>query len=159
IFSLAIIYILREVKSLRVSKDEVLVENTKIIQLSNVISELYATENYSRLALLSYNKKAAKKYHDQLDSLVIKIDLLKSTNIQNEALQQKVDTIIDLIQLKRLTFDQVRDVQQKFQNSDVFLKAQTQIKKIQTSEKTIAIDTIVEKRSFTERLMTNRTRE
>lgn len=156
IFSLSILYILHEMKSLRVSKEDILVENTKVIQLSNAISDLYATENTSRLALLSYKPKDAQKYHQQLDSLIVKINQLKKDNLQNEALQNKVDTIIDLIQLKRLTFDQVRDVQQKYQKSEAYVHAQTEIKKIQASDKTIAIDTIVEKVGLWEKITTKR---
>ncbi|MEG1266012.1 MAG: hypothetical protein RSE19_05995, partial [Myroides sp.] len=133
IFTLSILYILREVKNLNVSKDDLLTENTKVIELGNIVSDLYATENSGRLALLSYDKKAAKVYHDQLDSLVSRIDVLKEDNIQNESLKNKLDTITNIINLKSLTFDQVLDVQSKYINFDLYSETQSRIKEIQST--------------------------
>ena len=90
IFTLSILYILREVKNLNVSKDDLLTENTKVIELGTIVSDLYAAENSGRLALLSYDKKAVKLYHNQLDSLVARIEILKENNIQNENLKNKL---------------------------------------------------------------------
>lgn len=150
IFTLSILYILREVKNLNVSKDDLLTENTKVIELGNIVSDLYATENSGRLALLSYDKKAAKVYHDQLDSLVSRIDVLKEDNIQNESLKNKLDTITNIINLKSLTFDQVLDVQSKYINFDLYSETQSRIKEIQSTGETqkVAIDTVVEQSSW-----------
>lgn len=156
IFSLSILYILREVKTLNISKEEIVTENTKVILLSSLISDLYTVENSGRLALVSHSAKDVKQYHQQLDSLIGTINYLKANSIQDEILKNKLDTIIDLIQLKRLTFDQVRDVQQKYQQSDVFIQAQTEIKRIQTSDNAIAIDTVVEKVGWLEKIVTKR---
>lgn len=155
IFSLSILYILREVKNLNVSKDDILVENTKVIQLGNIVSDLYATENSGRLALLSYDRREARNYHVQLDSLVYKIELLKTNNIEDENLQKKLDTIVDLIKLKSLTFDQVLEVQSKYTNFDIYTEAQSKIKEIQKSGQntTIAIDTTVERSNFLQRVI------
>ncbi len=155
IFSLSILYILREVKNLNVSKDDILVENTKVIQLGNIVSDLYATENSGRLALLSYDRREARNYHVQLDSLVYKIEQLKTNNIEDENLRKKLDTIVDLIKLKSLTFDQVLDVQSKYTNFDIYTEAQSKIKEIQKSgENTkIAIDTTVERSNFLQRVI------
>lgn len=150
IFTLSILYILREVKNLNVSKDDLLTENTKVIELGNIVSDLYATENSGRLALLSYDKRAAKVYHDQLDSLVSRIDVLKEDNIQNESLKNKLDTITNIINLKSLTFDQVLDVQSKYINFDLYSETQSRIKEIQSTGETqkVAIDTVVEQSSW-----------
>lgn len=156
IFSLSILYILREVKTLNVSKEEIVTENTKVILLSSLISDLYTVENSGRLALVSHSAKDVTQYHQQLDSLIGTINHLKANSIQDQILKNKLDTIIDLIQLKRLTFDQVRDVQQKYQQSDVFIQAQTEIKRIQTSDNAIAIDTVVEKVGWLEKIVTKR---
>src|SRR5690554_6856510 len=145
IFSLSILYILREVKTLNISKEEIVTENSKVILLSTLINDLYSVENSGRLALVSQRANDVRLHHQQLDSLIGTISYLKANSIQDEILKNKLDTIIDLIQLKRLTFDQVRDVQQKYQQSDVFIQAQTEIKRIQTSDNAIAIDTVVEK--------------
>jgi len=150
IFTLSILYILREVKNLNVSKDDLLTENTKVIELGNIVSDLYATENSGRLALLSYDKRAAKVYHDQLDSLVSRIDVLKEDNIQNVSLKNKLDTITNIINLKSLTFDQVLDVQTKYINFDLYSETQSRIKEIQSTGETqkVAIDTVVEQSSW-----------
>lgn len=154
IFSFSIIYILGEVKNLNVSKDDILVENTKVIQLGNIMSDLYETENSGRMALLSYNKKDAKTYHQQLDSLVINIESLKNNNIQNQNLKLKLDTIIQLINLKSLTFDQVLDVQAKYTNFDIYNEAKSQIQAIHKEKETqtVKIDTVVEKGTWFGRL-------
>lgn len=156
IFSLSILYILREVKTLNISKEEIVTENTKVILLSSLISDLYAVENSGRLALVSQKSTDVKHHHQQLDSLIGTINHLKANSIQDEILKNKFDTIIDLIQLKRLTFDQVRDVQQKLRQSGVLDQAQVQIRQIQDSENVISIDTIVEKPGFWEKLTTTR---
>jgi len=155
IFTLSILYILREVKNLNVSKDDLLTENTKIIELGNIVSDLYATENSGRLALLSYDKKAAKVYHDQLDSLVSRIDVLKEDNIQNESLKNKLDTITNIINLKSLTFDQVLDVQSKYINFDLYSETQSRIKEVQNSSETqkVVIDTVVKETNLWGRVM------
>lgn len=155
IFTLSILYILREVKNLNVSKDDLLTENTKVIELGNIVSDLYATENSGRLALLSYDKKAAKVYHDQLDSLVSRIDVLKEDNIQNESLKNKLDTITNIINLKSLTFDQVLDVQSKYINFDLYSETQSRIKEVQNSSETqkIVIDTVVKETNLWGRVM------
>src|SRR5690606_11905621 len=138
IFSLSILYILREVKTLNISKEEIVTENTKVILLSSLISDLYAVENSGRLALVSQKSTDVKHHHQQLDSLIGTINHLKANSIQDEILKNKFDTIIDLIQLKRLTFDQVRDVQQKLRQSGVLDQAQVQIRQIQDSENVIS---------------------
>lgn len=154
IFTLSILYIMREVKSLDVSKDDILTENTKLIALGTIVSDLYAAENSGRLALLSYNKNAATLYHRQLDSLVGRISTLRTNTIENVHLKNKLDTIIDIIHLKSLTFDQVLDVQSKYTNFDMYAQTQSQIKEIQNSGQTptISIDTVVEKTNLWDRV-------
>ncbi len=136
IFTLSILYILREVKNLNVSKDDLLTENTKLIALGNIVSDLYSTENSGRLALLSYDKNAAKLYHNQLDSLISRIDSLKINTIENVTLQNKLDTIINIINLKSLTFDQVLEVQSKYINFDLYSETQSRLKEIQNTRTT-----------------------
>lgn len=159
IFSISILYILKELKELNISKDEIAIENTKVILLGNLINDIYATENTGRLALVSQNKDDINHYHQQLDYLIGSIQHLKDRNIKNQAVKNKLDTITELIKLKRLNFDHVHVVQQKFRNSDAFVKAQVEIREIQDSQNIVAIDTVVEKVNFTERLFTNRTRK
>ena len=150
IFSLSILYILREVKNLNISKDDLLTENTKVIELGSIVSELYSADNSGRLALLSYDKKAAKAYHNQLDSLILRIDVLKNKSIENQNLKNKLDTIINIINLKSLTFDQVLDVQSKYTNFDIYNEAKNQIQTIhnESDNKTVKIDTVVEKTNW-----------
>lgn len=150
IFTLSILYILREVKNLNVSKDDLLTENTKVIELGTIVSDLYAAENSGRLALLSYDKKAVKLYHNQLDSLVARIEILKENNIQNENLKNKLDTITSIINLKSLTFDQVLQVQSKYINFDIYSETKSRIKEVQNSGETqkIVIDTVVKETTF-----------
>lgn len=150
VFTLSILYILREVKNMNSSKDDMLVENTKVIYLGNIMSDLYATENSGRLALLSYDKKAAAKYHSQLDSLILSIENLKNENIQDVNVKAKLDTIVQILHLKSSTFDQVLDVQSKYLNFDIYNEAKSQIQSVykKTEHQTVKIDTVVEKTNF-----------
>ena len=162
IFSLSIFYILQEVKSLNVSKEDISTENTKVIQLSGIISDLYATENIGRLALLSYNKSDAKEYHSQSDSLIKKIESFKENELeQDDYLKNKLDTIIDLINLKTLTFDQVLDVQSKYARFNVYENAKSEINEIQSTikENTVEIDTVADKLDWWGKLTTNRAKQ
>lgn len=158
IFSLSIIYILNEVDSLNVSKDEILTENTKVIELSCIVSDLYATENTGRLALLSYNNRDVKNYRSQTDSLIKSITLFKEHNIQDQLLRHKLDTIIELINLKTQTFNQVLEVQSKYAHSNIYDNARTEIQEIQSSIKdnAVEIDTVADKLNFIERVFTKR---
>lgn len=160
IFSLSIFYILQEVKSLNVSKEDISTENTKVIQLSGIISDLYATENIGRLALLSYNKSDAKEYHSQSDSLIKKIESFKENELrQDDYLKNKLDTIIDLINLKTLTFDQVLDVQSNYAQFNLYENTKSEIQEIQSNvqENTAEIDTTVQRMSVIEKITTKRT--
>src|SRR5690606_22449888 len=160
IFSLSIFYILQEIKSLNVSKEDILTENTKVIQLSGIISDLYATENIGRLALLSYNKSDAKEYHTQSDSLIKKIESFKENELeQDDYLKNKLDTIIDLINLKTLTFDQVLNVQSNYAQFNLYENTKSEIQEIQETIKgnTVEIDTTVQKMSLSEKYFTKRT--
>ena len=161
IFSLSIIYILNEVDSLNVSKDDILTENTKVIDLSNIVSDLYATENTGRLALLSYNSKDVKNYRLQTDSLIKSIQSFKQNSINDDILRYKLDTIVELIHLKTLTFNQVLDVQSKYTQFNIFDNARSEIQEIQSSIKdnTIEIDTIADKLNMIEKIFTARTKQ
>lgn len=162
IFSLSIFYILQEVKSLNVSKEDILTENTKVIQLSAIVSDLYATENIGRLALLSYNKSDAKEYHTLSDSLIKKIESFKENELDQDGyLKNKLDTIIDLINLKTLTFDQVLDVQSNYAQFNLYENTKSEIKEIQSNvqENTVKIDTVADKLKWYEKLTTNREKQ
>src|SRR5690606_38488993 len=161
IFSLSIIYILNEVDSLNVSKDDILTENTKVIDLSNIVRDLYATENTGRLALLSYNSKDVKNYRLQTDSLIKSIQSFKQNSINDDILRYKLDTIVELIHLKTLTFNQVLDVQSKYTQFNIFDNARSEIQEIQSSIKdnTIEIDTIADKLNMIEKIFTARTKQ
>lgn len=155
LFSAAIFYILKEVENFNVSKSDLLTENTNVIEVGTIVSELYAADNSGRLALLSYNKETAKVYHKQLDSLVERINVLKEKNTENISLNSKLDTIINIIHLKSNTFDQVLEVQSKYATFDIFNEAKSKIKTIynESSNQKIKIDTIVEKTTFINRFL------
>ncbi|WKW47497.1 ATP-binding protein [Myroides sp. JBRI-B21084] len=155
LFSAAIFYILKEVKKFNVSKNDLLTENTNVIEVGNIVSELYAAENSGRLALLSYNKETAKIYHNQLDSLVVRINTLKEKNTDNKSLNTKLDTIINIVNLKSVTFDQVLEIQSKYASFNIFNEAESKIKTIynQQPNQTIKIDTTVEKTTFFNRFL------
>src|SRR5690554_2283243 len=146
IFSLSIIYILREVDSLNVSKDEILTENIKVIELSAIISDLYATENAGRLALLSYNTKDVNNYRTQTNLLIKSIEDFKENNVQDSLLQDKLNSIIELINQKNKTFQQVLEVQSKYVESNIYDNARSEIQEIQSSlkDRTVEIDTIAD---------------
>lgn len=158
IFSLSIIYILREVDSLNVSKDEILTENIKVIELSAIISDLYATENAGRLALLSYNTKDVNNYRTQTNLLIKSIEDFKENNVQDSLLQDKLNSIIELINQKNKTFQQVLEVQSKYVESNIYDNARSEIQEIQSSlkDRTVEIDTIADKLSLIERVLTRR---
>ncbi len=155
LFSAAIFYILKEVEKFNVSKNDLLTENTNVIEVGNIVSELYAAENSGRLALLSYNKETAKIYHNQLDSLVVRINTLKEKNTDNKSLNTKLDTIINIVNLKSVTFDQVLEIQSKYASFNIFNEAESKIKTIynQQPNQTIKIDTTVEKTTFFNRFL------
>ena len=130
----------------------------KVIELSNIVSELYATEKHGRLALLSYNRNDARNYHTQSDSLVQAIQTFKKNNIQDDLLRNKLDTIIELINQKTLTFNQVLEVQSKYAQSNIYDNARTEIQEIQSTlkENTVEIDTVADKLNWWDKLTTKR---
>lgn len=161
IFTLSIVYILREVKNINLSKDDILIENNKVIQLGNIMSDLYAAENTGRMALLSYEDKYAVQYHKQLDTLLLDIKELKDNNIKNKQILLKLDSISEIITLKNQIFNKVLTVREQYSKYNIYTEAQQKLKDVQTkpSQDAIKVDTTVTKIKFLDRFFSSRVKK
>src|SRR5690606_22545355 len=157
IVTTSIVYILNQIKNLDISKDEIIIENAKVINLSNIITDLYTTENTGRLALVSYKSNDATKYFAQTDSLAKSLIKFQD-ELNDNYLKHKIDTLIILIDYKTETFKEVLEVQSKYLNAKSLENVKSELKDVQSSFKnnTVKIDTVVKKQKIWDLITTKR---
>src|SRR5690606_3201513 len=97
-------------------------------------------------------------YRTQTNLLIKSIEDFKENNVQDSLLQDKLNSIIELINQKNKTFQQVLEVQSKYVESNIYDNARSEIQEIQSSlkDRTVEIDTIADKLSLIERVLTRR---
>ncbi|MDT0556423.1 ATP-binding protein [Patiriisocius hiemis] len=108
-------------------------EDKKFIETGTLINQVFETDGFSRLALLTQTEKDYKKYQDKTDSLFKKIEEIKELITSQNQLQQ-LDSVTILLERKRENIDQLR-----------FLKL--------TTNKDTSLDDILEQMSTLENSM------
>lgn len=82
-------------------------ETTKIIETGTLISDVYETDSFSRIALLTKRQSDYDAYLEKSDSLLYKIDALKDI-IELEAQRDQLDSVKLLIHRKNTNIEQLR---------------------------------------------------
>lgn len=96
-------------------------ENQKIIQISNTIANLYASEAIGRNAILTESDADFKKYSDLIDNIHLEIDSIKN-NVDKGQLP-KLDSIQLLIDRKRNSIREIIAYHKEFPRRDTYSKA------------------------------------
>ncbi len=149
-------YIFRQMKLITLPEQSVIEESNKIFMISSAINNLYSSEASSRSAILTGKTSEIKKYHQQLDSVNHQIELIK-LDVETPELIFKLDTIQQLLQKKKKSFDEIVVFRQKMNSSENYDLAINQIhqakEQVEKDNKPIIHTTEKEKRSLWGRMV------
>ncbi|WP_430613617.1 ATP-binding response regulator [Flavobacterium sp. JP2137] len=149
-------YIFRQMKLITLPEQSVIEESNKIFMISSAINNLYSSEASSRSAILTGKASEIKKYHRQLDSVNHQIELIK-LDVETPELIFKLDTIQQLLQKKKKSFDEIVLFRQKMNTSENYDFAINQIhqakEQIEKDSKPIIHSTEKQKRSLWGRMV------
>lgn len=108
-------------------------ENNKILKVSNLLSNMYKTESFSRITIQSNSDKDFKNYLNQTDSLKSEIDSLKKL-INNEYQITLLDSVKLLLSQKTANIKQLQIIKNQSTGDETVQKA---INKISYMEGTL----------------------
>ncbi len=108
---LASIFIYTEIT--KYTSSEILEGNEgKLLRTSSFLTEIYKSENLSKLVQQHYGRKSLKNYTRKIDSLLLEIDTLK-VNSQNTVQKQLLDSVRLLLRQKVANVSELRSLRQK----------------------------------------------
>ncbi|MDM1384187.1 hybrid sensor histidine kinase/response regulator [Myroides marinus] len=119
-------YIYKEAKKFTIPEEHVVEENNKIFLVTSAINNLYSSEAYSRTAILSGNSKDIKLYYRELDTIVKQINLVQ-TQVQDQVIVLKLDSVIDLLSRKKVSFENIIKARKDLTNEDRYTEAFSEI--------------------------------
>jgi len=119
-------YIYKEAKKFTIPEEHVVEENNKIFLVTSAINNLYSSEAYSRTAILSGNSKDIKLYYRELDTIVKQINLVQ-TQVQDQVIVLKLDSVIDLLSRKKISFENIIKARKDLTNEDRYTEAFSEI--------------------------------
>ncbi|KUF44615.1 hybrid sensor histidine kinase/response regulator [Myroides marinus] len=119
-------YIYKEAKKFTIPEEHVVEENNKIFLVTSAINNLYSSEAYSRTAILSGNPKDIKLYYRELDTIVKQINLVQ-TQVQDQVIVLKLDSVIDLLSRKKISFENIIKARKDLTNEDRYTEAFSEI--------------------------------
>lgn len=109
----AIWYILNLTKELDKPQELILDENSKVLQIGTLISDFYLSEATSRVALITLDPKDINRYGLKMDS--IKNQTLDIKNlIEDKDLKIKLDSIVTLLDLKTVAFNDLISTRKQY---------------------------------------------
>ncbi|WP_417350650.1 ATP-binding protein [Flavobacterium alkalisoli] len=106
-------------------------DNTKVIQISNVITNLYASEALGRTAMLTGEESDYNTYSKLIDSIGKDIDILKQE--ADPAQTKKFDSIQLLINQKRISVNSIIKYRNTNNPQNLYEKGKEQIKETKES--------------------------
>lgn len=115
----ALWYIVNQMNKISVPNQEIVTETSKTFAVSNIITDVLASESFSRTAILSGQNQDINRYHNLIDSIQQKIDTLKTT-FTSVSTNQKLDTIQHLLTKKEARFDEIILSRRQFLASNDF---------------------------------------
>ncbi|HMI06621.1 MAG TPA: ATP-binding protein [Flavobacterium sp.] len=131
IAALSVWFVYTEILRIAIPDKEVNAENKKIIQISNAIAVLYASETVGRNSILTGSSKDYDEYNKILDSVNIQIEEIKT---QSDPVQLgKLDTIQDLLKRKRNSINEIILFRNYYDQKNTFDRAVGQIYKVKDS--------------------------
>lgn len=97
-------------------------ENNKILKVSNLLSNMYKTESFSRITIQSNSESDFQKYLNQTDSLKSEIDSLKNL-INNEYQITLLDSVKMLLSQKTANIKQLQTIKNQSNDDEAVQKA------------------------------------
>ncbi|RZK09653.1 MAG: response regulator, partial [Flavobacterium sp.] len=97
-------------------------ENNKILKVSNLLSNMYKTESFSRITIQSNSEKDFQNYLTQTNSLKSEIDSLKNL-INNEYQITLLDSVKMLLSQKTANIKQLQTIKNQSNDDDAVQKA------------------------------------
>lgn len=136
---LSVWYIFNEVKVMNEPKEELISENNKVLNLGSIITNIYTADSSGRVAMISTDKKDIQKYHQLVDTIQSQIVNFK-TNVTDDEMILKLDTIQSLIREKEKSFDEIVAARKKFMNSQYFDEAFKKVRAAKDDIENIAVN-------------------
>lgn len=96
-------------------------DNNKIIQISNTIADLYASEAIGRTSILTGSAKDFAKYNELIDSIHLEIDSIKKNVDENQA--PKFDSIQLLLKRKKNSLAEIIAYRKKYGQENTYVQA------------------------------------
>lgn len=124
-------YIYSEILKIATPKETASEENKKILMISNVVTNLYASEAVGRAAILTESKSSIREYHRLLDSINAEIETIKTDAEENQL--AKFDSIQMLLQKKRRSISEILNFRKKYSHENNLDKAITKIYNVKDS--------------------------
>jgi len=148
-------YIFTEVKIMNEPKEELITENSKVLNLGSIITNIYTADTSGRIAMISTKSQDVKKYYMLVDTIQQQITSFKAT-ITDQDIALKLDTIQQLISEKQKSFDEIITVRKKFMNAqyldDAFKKVRAAKNNIENASVSVTKDTTPTKEGFWKRV-------
>lgn len=131
IAAISVWFVYSEILKIAIPDKDVNAENKKIIQISNAIANLYASESVARNSILTGSSKDYAEYNKLLDSVNSQIEEIKS---QSDPVQLgKLDTIQDLLKRKRSSINEIIIFRKYYDQENTFDRAVGKIYKVKDS--------------------------
>ncbi|GEP50244.1 hybrid sensor histidine kinase/response regulator [Flavobacterium noncentrifugens] len=134
IFAIAVVsvwFIYNEILKIAIPDKDVNSENKKIIQISNAIANLYASEAAGRNSILTGSSKDFKEYQKLLDSVNNQIEQIKTDS--DPAQLGKLDTIQNLLKKKKNSINGIIQFRNFYNQQNTFDRAVGKIYKVKDS--------------------------
>lgn len=127
----AVWFVYQEILKSAVPEDSIAKENSRVIQVSDAITSLYAAENVGRKALLEGSEKDFSKYVSLIDSVSIRFEAIKSGT--SDVHLAKLDTIRLLLESKRKSMRDIMDFRRDYSASNRFERAVGKVSRVKDS--------------------------
>ncbi len=136
-------YLYSENNAFKFGEKEVSAENSKMIKVSNLLSNLYKTESFARIALQTNQEEDLKTYIVQTDSINIQIDSIKNF-ITDHHQRQLLDSVKFLISKKIENIQQLKNIKNEAKDEVSVKNAIDKINAMKSSLRKLTVSDFVE---------------
>lgn len=121
-------------------------EEKKIVETGTLISQVYKTDGYSRLALLTENEADYEQYIAKNDSLFEKIEALKAITT-DEFQQKQLDSVKSLLKEKNNNIEQLRILRLTNRKETTLDDIMEEVRKLEASVGLTSVEAMVKEPS------------
>ena len=155
-------YIYKQIDNISLPKKNVAIETNRIFILSEILTNVFASETSARIAMISTKNSDIARYEQMMDSIQDQLSSFK-LEVNNPNIIQKLDSIEMLLIKKDKSFQDIVSFRKKHMNSQNFNVAFDEIRKTKKdidNKTTTVPDSLTEKKSWWNRMITSsKTRE